>query len=105
MKWIKGPSLLGDEETYYYNDFANLCIIILSRTTVMLIGGEGIVKTENSFGTFWHHNSNLVFTIDIHQNIWRRYPDIPFEANEGINLATGLNNLATGLNIDKLGNR
>ena len=64
----------------------------------MLIGGEGHVKTENSFGTFWHYYSNLVFTIDIHQNIWRRYPDIPFEAYKETNLATGLN-------IDKLGNR
>ena len=71
----------------------------------MLIGGNVLVKTKNSFGTVWLYNSNFVFTIDIHQNIWRRYPDIPFEANEGINLATGLNNLATGLNIDKLGNR
>ena len=97
MKWIKGPPLLS-QKNYYYNDFTNLCIIILNRTTVMLIGGEGLVKTENSFGIVWRQNINIVFTIDVNQNIWRRYPDIPFEANEEVNLATGLN-------IDKLGNR
>ena len=64
----------------------------------MLIGGNSIVKTENSFGIFWHFRSNLVFTIDIHQNIWRQYPNIPIEGSEGINLATGLS-------TDKLGNR
>ena len=97
MKWIKGPPLLSQED-YYYNDFTNLCIIILNRTTVMLIGGEGLVRTENSFGTVWHYNINIVFAIDIYQNVWRRYPDIPFEVKEEVNLATGLN-------IDKLGNR
>ena len=97
MKWIKGPALLSQED-YYYNDFTNLCIIILNRTTVMLIGGEGHVRTENSFGTVWHYNINIVFAIDIYQNVWRRYPDIPFEVKEEVNLATGLN-------IDKLGNR
>ena len=97
MKWIKGPPLLS-QKNYYYNDFTNLCIIILNRTTVMLIGGEVLVKTENSFGIVWHQNINIVFTIDVNQNIWRRYPDIPFEANEEVNLATGVN-------IDKLGNR
>ena len=64
----------------------------------MLIGGNSIVKTENSFGTFWHFRSNLVFAIDIHQNIWRQYPNIPLEGIEGINLATGLS-------TDKFGNR
>ena len=97
MKWITGPPLLSEEDFFYF-DFTNLCIIILNRTTVMLIGGNGVVKTENSFGTVWHYKTNLVFTIDIHQNIWRRYPDIPFEANDEIKLATGLN-------IDKLGKR
>ena len=100
IKWIKGPPILSSHAklSYYYSDFQNLCIIILNRTTVMLIGGNGLVKTENSFGTFWHFHSNLVFTIDVHQNIWRRYPNIPIEGIDGINLATGLS-------TDKLENR
>ena len=64
----------------------------------MLIGGTSLVKTENSFGTFWHSHSNKVFTVDIHQNIWRQYPNIPIEGSEGIHLATGLS-------TDKSGNR
>ena len=100
IKWIKGPSILSSRTkfSHHYSGFQNLCIIILNRTTVMLIGGNSIVKTENSFGTFWHFRSNLVFTIDIHQNIWRQYPNIPLEGIEGINLATGLS-------TDKFGNR
>ena len=97
MKWIKGPPLLS-QKNYYYDDFTNLCIIILNRTTVMLIGGEGLVKPENSFGIVWHKNINIVFTIDVNQNIWRRYPNIPIEGIDGINLATGLS-------TDKLENR
>ena len=70
--WIKGPHLIGkDQEIYSYYNFEELTGIALNRTTVMLVGG----KVYNSLMGTYHRDK--VFTLNIQNNVWTKYPDLP----------------------------
>ena len=70
--WMKGPHLIGkDQEKISYSNFEELTGIALNRTTVMLVGGD----VYNSLKGTNHRDK--VFTLNIQNNVWTKYPDLP----------------------------
>ena len=69
---MKGPHLIGkDQEFFSYNTFEELTGIALNRTSVMLVGGYVYDSHKKTF------HSNKVFILNIQNNIWTKYPDLP----------------------------
>ena len=74
--WIKGPHLIGkDQKCFSYKSFEPnfdaLTGIALNRTAVMLVGG---FVYNNCTGMI---HRDKVFTVNIQNNVWTKYPDLP----------------------------
>ena len=72
-------------------------MILLNKTTLMITGGVVYDPTAPHL-----HNStdNWVFTLNVVDNIWRRYPNLPFYT-----WPCKLSGYQNVLVFDKLGNR
>jgi hypothetical protein len=69
---MKGPHLIGKDINFFsYTNFQALIGVALNRTSVILVGGYVYDSRK------WTYDRDKVFIVNIQNNIWTKYPDLP----------------------------